>query len=48
MNLLLKENEIKDIINDLISHNLKKIKYLIIYWKYLKKKNNLKDENLVK
>ena len=44
MNLLLKENEIIDIKNNLIKQNLyqKEIKFLIVYQKYLIKKNNLK------
>ena len=44
MNLLLDKNE--NIINDLITHNFKKIYYLGIYCRYLKRKNNLKDEDL--
>ena len=43
MNLLLNKNEIKNTVNDLITYNLKKFISLGIYYKYLKKKNNLKD-----
>ena len=48
MNLLLDKNKVNDIKNDLNKQKLysKGIKFLIIYYKYLKQKNNIKDEDL--